>query len=172
VPAICVKRGNPKGIHTLEDLARDDVRVGMGNPETVCVGLYAHEILCRAGLWDEVKIRIENRYASSCSSTESLLVLDQADAIMGWDVFEHWDPDAIEAILIDPEYLPRAAYIPGAVSTYAADLEKARDFLNFIVSKKAIYGAEGYMTTEQELRTLYPDIEIGGVYELPENWDA
>ena len=45
VPAINVQKGNPKGIHSLKDLTRDGIRVAIANPETVCVGLYAVEII-------------------------------------------------------------------------------------------------------------------------------
>ncbi len=45
VPAINVRKGNPKKIHTLRDLARPGLRVAIANPEGVCVGLYAVETI-------------------------------------------------------------------------------------------------------------------------------
>ena len=45
VPAINVQKGNPKGIHTIKDLTKEGVRVAIANPETVCVGTYAVEIV-------------------------------------------------------------------------------------------------------------------------------
>ena len=45
VPAILVPKENPKNIQKLEDLTKKDVRIGMGNPETVCLGLYGVELL-------------------------------------------------------------------------------------------------------------------------------
>src|SRR4030042_6036886 len=44
VPAINVQKGNPKGIHSVRDLTRDNIRVAIANPEMVCVGTYAVEI--------------------------------------------------------------------------------------------------------------------------------
>ena len=41
VPAILVQKGNPKNIKSLSDLLRPDVSVGIANPTSVCVGLYA-----------------------------------------------------------------------------------------------------------------------------------
>ncbi|MCK4509384.1 MAG: substrate-binding domain-containing protein, partial [Desulfuromonadales bacterium] len=43
VPAILVAKGNPQQIMTLNDLTRPDVRVGIADPGSVCVGLYAVE---------------------------------------------------------------------------------------------------------------------------------
>lgn len=37
-PVLCVKRGNPKNIQSFADLFRDDVRVGVGNPEAASIG--------------------------------------------------------------------------------------------------------------------------------------
>ena len=45
VPAILVQQGNPENIQALTDLAEPGIEIGIGNPEAVCVGLYAYEIL-------------------------------------------------------------------------------------------------------------------------------
>ena len=45
VPTIGVQHGNPKNIQTLAELAGPGIEVGIGNPEAVCLGLYAVEIL-------------------------------------------------------------------------------------------------------------------------------
>jgi len=74
IPAILVQRGNPKDIESLADLARPGIRVGIGNPEAVCVGLYAIEVLQYNGLLEEVAGNIVT-YAESCSKTAALVVL-------------------------------------------------------------------------------------------------
>ncbi len=45
VPAIITPKGNPANVKSLEDLTRPGVRVGIGNPESVCLGLYGIELL-------------------------------------------------------------------------------------------------------------------------------
>jgi len=45
IPAILVQKGNSKNIQTLSDLVRPGIKVGIGNLEYVCVGLYAYEII-------------------------------------------------------------------------------------------------------------------------------
>lgn len=47
--AIVTGKGNPKGIHSLADLARDDVRVVLCGPE-VPAGRYARQALAKAGV--------------------------------------------------------------------------------------------------------------------------
>jgi molybdate transport system substrate-binding protein len=172
IPVIAVQRGNPKNIHSLADLAGPGIRVGIGNPEAVCLGLYAVEILEYNHLLEEVgKNIIVN--AKSCEDTAALLSLKSVDAVIGWDVFQYWDPDNIEVVYLTPEQLPRLAYIPGAVTMFTHDKESARAFLDFLVSPEgqAIFRKWGYITTEEEARTFAPNAAIGGEYQLPDNYE-
>jgi len=168
IPAIGVQPGNPKNIKALSDLTRPGVRVGIGNPEAVCVGLYAAEILEKGRLLEEVQKNIVT-HASSCSATESLVVMKKVDAVLGWDVFSRWNPGKIETIFLNPHDIPRIAYIPAAVSTYTKDKDSAKRFIDFLISREGqkIFDKWGYMTTEEEARRFAPGAKIGGEYVLP-----
>jgi molybdate transport system substrate-binding protein len=169
--AIDVQRGNPKDIRTLADLARPGIRVGIGNPEAVCVGLYAIEILERNGLLKQVQHNIIT-HAPSCSAAASLVAMQKVDAVIGWRVFSEWNPDKIEAILLKPQEVPRLAYIPAALSTYSRDKEGAQRFIDFLISPEGqkIFAQWGYIATEKEARAFAPHAEIGGEYTLPQDY--
>jgi molybdate transport system substrate-binding protein len=166
--AIDVQRGNPKNIQTLADLARPGIRVGIGNPEAVCVGLYAVEVLERNRLLKQVQDNIIT-HAPNCSATASLVAMQKVDAVIGWRVFSEWNPDKIEAVLLKPQEVPRLAYIPAALSTYSLDKEGAQQFIDFLISAEGqkIFKKWGYIATEQEARAFAPHAEIGGEYRLP-----
>ena len=168
IPAILVQQGNPKNIHSLSDLARGGIEVGIGNPEAVCVGLYAYEILEYNNLLAEVVPNIVT-HAESCSKTASLVALKAVDAILGWRVFSEWH-DTVDAVYLKPEQIPRLSYIPGAISTFTGDRESAQKFLDYLVSPQGqeIFGKWGYIATESEARKFAPNAEIGGEYKLPE----
>jgi molybdate transport system substrate-binding protein len=168
VPAINVQPGNPKNIRTLIDLARPGVRVGIGNPEAVCVGLYAIELLERNRLLGHVQKNIVT-HAPSCEATEALVALKKVDAVIGWDVFSHWNPGKIETIFLKPDEIPRLAYIPAAVSAYARDKVEAQKLVEFLASAeaRAIFARRGYAVTETEVRKYAPHALIGGEYKLP-----
>lgn len=172
VPAINVQKGNPKNIRTLADLARPGVRVGIGNPKAVCVGLYAVEILKRNGLLPEVRENIVT-HAPSCSSTAALLVMKKVDAVIGWRVFSEWKPDKIEAVFLKEDEVPRLAYIPAAVSHYSRKKEKAGRFIDFLTSSEGqkIYARWGYIVQEGEARKYAPKAKIGGEYRLPADYN-
>jgi molybdate transport system substrate-binding protein len=171
IPVIGVQHGNPENIKSLADLARPGIEVGIGNPEAVCLGLYSIEILDFYHILEDVGKNIVV-HAKSCEDTATLLSLKSVDAIIGWDVFQHWDPDNIDVVYLPPEQLPRIAYIPGAIIKFTEDAASARDFLDFLVSPEgqAIFRKWGYITSESEALKLAPDAAIGGEYQLPENY--
>ena len=171
VPVIAVQRGNPRNIQSLKELAGPGIKVGIGNPAAVCVGLYAIEILDYNHLLEDISKNIVV-HAKSCEDTATLISLKSVDAVIGWDVFQHWDPDNIDIVNLAPEQLPRIAYIPGAITQFTRDNESARKFLAFLVSPEgqAIFQKWGYITAESEARKFAPDAVIGGEYQLPENY--
>jgi len=173
VPAILVQHGNPKNIQGLSDLTKPGIEVGIGDPESVCVGLYAYEVLEYNVLVDDVReAGTIVTHAESCSKTASLIPLKAVDAIIGWRVFSKWHPNTIDVVYLKPEQIPRLSYIPGAISTFTEDRDGAQKFLDFLVSSQGqeIFSKWGYIATESEARKFAPNAEIGGEYKLPETY--
>jgi molybdate transport system substrate-binding protein len=171
VPAIIVPKGNPKGIHSLEDLAKKGVRIGMGNPESVCLGLYGVELLDKNGLLESVLPNVAV-FAKSCEDTATLAVLGKVDAILGWDVFQSWNPDKVEWIKIEPDRIPRIAYIAIVIPVFVKDRVLALDFINYVLSEKgkSIFDKWGYISEEAEARKYAPGAAVGGEYKLPKSY--
>ena len=171
VPAILVARNNPAGITGLQDLARPGLRVGMADPDGVCLGLYAVEILEANGLTAQVRPNLRGM-VESCAKTAAMIPLNQVDAVLGWREFAAWQPDSLQAIPLDPGEIPRLAYIPAAKLRGAANPLAAQRFLEFLQSTAglAIFRRWEYHTSEAAARELAPDARIGGRYRLPEDW--
>lgn len=161
VPAIIVQKGNPKNITSLEDLARPGISVGIADPDSVCVGLYAKDILEKNGLWEEVKKNIVT-YAPSCEATASLIATRAVDAIIGWHVFHDWYPDKADVVWIEPSKITKIGYIAGAVSTFSRNRELSTKFLEFLQSSDMaeVWKKYGYYAYEQEARMHAPNAEI------------
>ena len=171
IPAINVPRANPRSIKGLDDLGRQGVRVAIANPRSVCVGLYAVEILERNGLRERIKPNIKT-YVESCSKTAHIVALNNVDAAIGWRVFERWNPKRILTIRLKPHEVPRIASIPIAISTYSRNRKEAQQFIDFLDSDagKGIFRKRGYIVTEAEARRFAPKARIGGRYEVPPDW--
>lgn len=171
IPAIIVPKDNPKNISSLEDLAKTNVKLGMGNPETVCLGLYGIELLEKNNLLEKVIPNVVV-FAKSCEDTATLAVLKKVDAILGWDVFESWNPDDVKWIRIAPEKIPRISYIPIAIPVFVRNRELADDFINYILSDKGrkIFKKWGYIADKKEALKYAPKAKIGGEYKLPQKY--
>ena len=175
VPAINVQKGNPKKIHNLKDLNKEGVRLAIANPETVCVGTYAVEIIEKNLTLDEkakVRKNIIN-YTESCEKTANAISLKAADAVLGWRVFHFWDPDRIETIYLRPEEIPRIGYIPIGISKFTQDKALAQKFVDFLFSPdaKATFRKYHYLMDLHEARHFTrPDTPVGGEYILPDGW--
>lgn len=173
IPAINVPRDNPKRIESLEDLARPGVRVGIARPDSVCVGLYAVEVLEKAGLTAAVKPNVVTQ-TESCEKAAQLVALGSVDAVLGWEVFEHWLPDKIRTVRLPPDRVPRIGYISAAVAKHSKDRELAEAFIAFLTGPEAhaIFRKWHYQTAEADARKFAtPTTPVGGEWSLPEGWN-
>jgi molybdate transport system substrate-binding protein len=149
VAVVMVQKGNPKGIHSLRDLAREDVRVGIGHPDSVACGLVAKKILEKAGLWEAVKANIDARgaYTGAAMELSNALSLKALDAAINWDAMAF-------PVLKDTDILtiPREANVdvpvPLAVLTWTQQQEAAARFVEFALSEagRAHFAKHGYHT--------------------------
>lgn len=175
LPAINVQTGNPKRIHSLKDLTKDGIRLAIANPEMVCVGTYAVEIIEKnltPTEREKFKRNLVN-YAESCEKTANVISLKAVDAVIGWRVFHYWDPERIETIYLKPEEVSRIGYIPIAISKFTKDKLLAQKFINFLISidGKAIFKKYHYLMDPSEARQFTrPDTPVGGEYILPSEW--
>lgn len=174
IPAINVPADNPGDIEKLADIADTGVRLGMARPDTVCVGLYAVEVLEHNGLAEKIRPNIVT-YAESCAKTADLAGLGSVDAILGWRVFHYWKPDKIKTILLEPPQVPRIGYIPIAKSAFCEHDDLADQFIALLRGDdgKRIFKKWNYLVTEQQARKFTEqDTPVGGTWQLPDNWMA
>lgn len=174
VPAIIVPKSNPRHIESLKDLARPGVRVGIGRPDSVCVGLYGVQILAEQGLLKAVRPNIVTQ-AESCAKTCSVASLGLVDAVLGWRAFQFWDPGRLKAVMLPPAQVGRIATMTAAPTRYAKDKALAGEFVDFLRSDpaRAIFRKWGYLPTLKEARAFtLPDTPVGGTAPLPKGWEG
>ena len=129
-PVLIVFKGNPKGVLTLNDLIRPDVKTAFGNPKACQIGRLSKVMVDRAGLnWDQV------------SDEESLTVNELAiwvkmkavDAALVWGSTAVTVADSVEVIALDaaPDAVSR---VDCALITTSPNPDSARSFIQFMVS--------------------------------------
>jgi molybdate transport system substrate-binding protein len=175
VSAINVAKGNPLGIRTLKDLTKPGLRVAIANPETVCVGAYAVEIIEKEFTGAEKAAFQRNlvNYTESCEKTATAISLKMVDAVIGWSVFEHWDPERIETVRLKTSQIPRIGYIPIAISKFTKNRESAQRFIDFLAGPEGqkIFATHKYFSTAKKaIDWLGASKPVGGEYTLPTGW--
>ncbi len=175
VPAIVVQKGNPKGIRGLRDLIRPGIRLVLANPEVVALGVYAVEII-ESNLSDSEKALLKKNivtYMETCEKVATAVSLKMVDAAIGWEVFQHWDPNRIESIPLRKEEIKRIGYMPVAISTRTTNKQLGLRFIDFLLSDqgKRVFRKFNYFATPEEAFAWVGEKKpIGGVYVVPGEW--
>ncbi|MEO7114871.1 MAG: substrate-binding domain-containing protein [Caldimonas sp.] len=158
--AIMVAKGNPKGIKTIADLARSDVRLAMPNPAFEGVARQIQQTLVKAG-GEDLKAAVYERKVKDGSAmltqihhrqTPLYIMQGKVDAGVTWQsevVFQQQSGHPIEAVTIADDQNTTAVYAGAAVKG-SAHPQAAADWLTFIRSPDslAIFSRYGFKPYE------------------------
>ncbi|BBO85686.1 molybdenum ABC transporter substrate-binding protein [Desulfosarcina ovata subsp. sediminis] len=146
LPAIAVPKGNPANVKGLDDLARQGVRVSIGDPKAPAIGRVSKKLLTKAKLWERVQPNIEV-YAPTVNQLLIYVALNQVDAALIWKDLTSWAEakGKIEVVDIDPGR-NIIKTIPTAVCTRTKNRALALEFNNYVASADglAIWGKWGF----------------------------
>jgi molybdate transport system substrate-binding protein len=175
VPCINVQKGNPKNIRELKDLLKPGIKVAIGNPEVVYVGMLSAEIANNVLNESERGLFKKNlvAFAEDFNKLATFLVLRQVDAVIGFHFLEAWYPEKIETVRLKAEEVQRIGSAMGAVISYTKNREQAREFVDFLSSSKAreVFRKYHYFNgPDDAFRWLGAKKPVGGNYVVPEGW--
>jgi molybdate transport system substrate-binding protein len=146
VPVILTPKGNPGHITSLEDLAKDGVRLAMADAQAAAIGKVSKQVLEKNNLYDRVKENI----VTSPSTTNQLLIYTataQVDGTIAWEDQSTWaqSKGKVEIIHIDASK-NIIKTIPASVVSFSQRPEMAEKFIQFITSDegKAIWNKWGF----------------------------
>lgn len=154
--AIMVQAGNPKQIHSMKDLGRDDVKVSMPNPAWEGVAKNIEEAYIKAG-GEALKNKIMvNKVADSSTyltqihhrQTPMRIMYEQSDAGPVWHSeawYQQMIHHPIEMVTIPDKENITATYMAGVLKK-APHPQAAKDFMKFLTSTiaKGIYKKYGF----------------------------
>ena len=132
-PMIIVARGNPKNLHSIADLARPDVHVGLGDPHACQIGCVSTQILHRAGIAPE---SIHAQEALTVNELGVWVKMRNVDAAIVWDAIANSITDEVDCIEI-PADLRIDSDVVLARLTQSRNPALANQFVAFVL------GAEG-----------------------------
>ena len=145
VPVILVKKGNPKGIKTLQDLARKDVKVAFGNPKACQVGRVSRKICAKAGLDAD---KLSRKLSLTVNELAVWVKMDDVDATIVWDAIAANVADSCEAVEIPLDQNIISSVVIGEMKN-APMKKEARMFVDFLTSPagQKILEKNGFRTT-------------------------
>lgn len=175
VPVILVHKGNPKKIKGLKDLLRDDVKVAIANPETVYVGMLTAEIFDKHLTASEQKVLKKKivTYADDIAKLLSYLVMNQVDAIVGFDFLLGWHPDKIDLVKFSSNEIVRIGIGQVGIMSYSSDSVKAKRFIDFMLSSEGlkVFTKYGYLITEKDaFNYIGKKVSVGGTPKVSKEW--
>jgi len=175
VPAINVQKGNPRGIRSLRDMARPGIRIALGNPETVYVGMLGAEIVDKA-LGSQERNRFRKNvvtYGEDFGKLAALLVMGKVDAIIGFSYLSSWYPDKIETVKLGKTDLQRIGVGQAARLPFSTNTALAEKFLDYLITKESqdVFKKYHYFATYDEATSwIGAPRPVGGSYVIPGDW--
>jgi len=142
-PTLVVAKGNPKGIHSLADLAREDIRVGLPDARYSTCGEMFEKGAGEAHLLEGIKQRVV--YTSRAhQELATALRTDNVDAVIVWNFIAAMHRDVFDQLPMEIAF-PSAEVFATTVSK-ARNAEAAHRFLDYLErsDSKAVFAGMGY----------------------------
>jgi len=151
VPAILVRKGNPKEIRGLNDLLKPGIKLGLGDSSACAIGRISKQIFEKNNIaWDEVQKNLV--YQSLTVNELGLQIQAKAlDAVIVWDAIARYYDGSGDEIQIPVEN-NIISTIDIGVLKFTEHREQAEKFVDFITSGagQRIYQKYNYSTKSPE----------------------
>ena len=131
-PVIIVKKGNPKNIHSLKDLLRDDVRLCIANPSAASVGRLTQKMLEENGMWDKVQKNIKV-LKPTVNDVANDVKIGSVDAGIVWDATGN-QYSGLENIPV-PEFKKHTQTVSVAILKSTKDPTAALKFARYLTAR-------------------------------------
>jgi molybdate transport system substrate-binding protein len=128
-PVLVVKKGNPKGIKSVEDLAKPGLRVALLNPEFSTCGKMVADLIEKKGLKEKVMANVGNALFRSHTDIATGIKMDQRDAGLMWNGVTGNYVDVLEVVPTPAEYEEVRVTISGL--SYSKNAKEVEAFLKF-----------------------------------------
>lgn len=89
---LAVRKDNPRKIHTLDDLLRDDVRIAQANPDAAAIGKLTRSVLQTTARWDALQ-KHTTVFKPTVNDVANDIKIGTVDAGFVWDALVQQYPD-------------------------------------------------------------------------------
>jgi molybdate transport system substrate-binding protein len=144
-PVLAVAKGNPKGVKSIADLARDGLRVAVSNPQYSTCGEMVFALLEKKGIKDAVLSNVGNRLTKGHSNLGTLMQTGAVDAVIMWNGVAHNFAEHLEIVATPYEYdTTIRVHVIGL--SYSKNPQLVREFVAFAEARgEKIFASYGYV---------------------------
>lgn len=149
VPVILVQKDNPKEIHSLKDLTRREIAVGLGDPQFCAIGRTSSKIFEKNGIReDDVHVTFRSATAPELANH---IELGSLDVVILWDAVAAYVGEKGEIVRIPPEQNIISTVAVGILKS-SRHPELAAEFVEFITSERGrkVFEKHHYTVTPPE----------------------
>ena len=159
-PVIAVPEGNPKGVQSLDDLERSDLRVALANPEAAAIGRLMRDGLKESGRWERLQKAATTMFPTVTEIANALRI-GSADAGVIWDATANQYPQ-LETVA-DPELEPLKNRISIGVLSFSERPTEALRFARYLSARgKGLphFTQHGYAAVEGDVWAEEPHLRM------------
>lgn len=144
-PVLAVQKGNPKGLKSIADLAKPDLKVALSNPQYSTCGEMVARLLEKKRIKDAVMKNVGNRVTKGHSTLGTFVKTGAVDAVVMWNGVAHTFRDDLEIIETPYEYDTEiCVHVIGL--NYSKHAELVERFVEFAETEGAdIFAKYGYV---------------------------
>ncbi|MBC8355159.1 MAG: molybdate ABC transporter substrate-binding protein [Planctomycetes bacterium] len=160
-PVIAVQAGNPKGIRSIEDLSREDVKVALGDPDAAAVGKKVRKLLSASGHWAALEPRVTESgvFKPTVNEVANAVKLGSVDAGIIWDstVAQYSELAAIEVSELDAGI----ASIETSVVSFSKNPAAAIHFARYASARDRgleVFRALSFTSVEGDIWEEHPEL--------------
>ncbi|MFQ6035282.1 MAG: substrate-binding domain-containing protein [Sedimentisphaerales bacterium] len=144
-PVLVVQKGNPKGLRSIEDLARLGLTVALTDPKYSTCGEMVFQLLEKKGIKDAVMKNVENRLTKGHSAVGTFLKTQAVDAGIMWNGVAHTFGDSLDVVRTPYEY-DKEIRVHIISLSYSKQPELLKQFIEFARTKgPKIFAEHGYV---------------------------
>jgi len=170
-PIIAVQKGNPKGIKSVTDLLRADIKVAVGNPEQAAIGKVTKKALSKSGKWEAFKknVEVNGVFKPTVPELAVDVKIGAVDAAIIWDATAKQHKEV--EIINDPALDAMQKDITIGVLTYSKQPTEALKFMRYLGARDkglVSFYKNGYAAVKGDLWSEKPELVLfsGGVNRI------
>ncbi|MDI6703006.1 molybdate ABC transporter substrate-binding protein [Methanothermobacter wolfeii] len=130
-PVIAIKKGNPKDIHSLKDLSKENVKIAIGDPQACAIGKVSEQLFNKHGISPNIVAK-----TPTVNQLLTYIISGQVDAVIIWGDMLTWPESRSKIEIIKIEGVKNQTILAG-VTSISKNPEISKEFVRYLKSNES-----------------------------------